>query len=166
VPLLSPQLVVSGESIATIPAFFTRNNYTWADDVSWEHGKHDFHFAGSFERSAVDLNNLFNQPGILEFGTQDNHLFGGASFATYQLFLAGILSDGASVGNGLALQQGAGELKNNRANFVGVYVQDNVNGTDQISAFDKLNNNSAFGTFRAGQAADPCVAQLAAKVFF
>ena len=41
-----------------------------------------------------------------------------------------------------------------------------VNGTDQISAFDKLNGNSAFGTFRAGQAADPRVAQLAAKFFF
>ena len=107
------------------PAFFTRNNYTWADDVSWEHGKHDFHFGGSFERSAVDLNNLFNQPGIFGFGTQDNYLFGGASFATYQLFLDGILSDGASVGNGFALQQGAGEFKNNRANFVGIYVQDN-----------------------------------------
>jgi hypothetical protein len=41
-----------------------------------------------------------------------------------------------------------------------------VNGTDQISAFDKLNGNSAFGTFRAGQAADPRVAQLAIKIFF
>jgi hypothetical protein len=41
-----------------------------------------------------------------------------------------------------------------------------VNGTDQISAFDKLNGNNAFGTFRAGQAADPRVAQLAIKVFF
>jgi hypothetical protein len=40
------------------PAFFTRNNYTWANDVSWEMGKHDFHFGGSFERSSVDLNNL------------------------------------------------------------------------------------------------------------
>jgi hypothetical protein len=29
-----------------------------------------------------------------------------------------------------------------------------------------LNGNSAFGTFRAGQAADPRVAQLAAKLFF
>jgi hypothetical protein len=41
-----------------------------------------------------------------------------------------------------------------------------VNGTDQISAFDKLNNNSAFGTFRAGQAGDPRIAQLAAKIYF
>ncbi len=43
-----------------------------------------------------------------------------------------------------------------------------VNGTDQISAFDKLNGNNAFGTFLgAGQAADPRVlAQLALKIFF
>jgi hypothetical protein len=41
-----------------------------------------------------------------------------------------------------------------------------VNGTDQISAFDKLNGNSAFGTFRAGQAAEPRIAQLAAKIIF
>jgi len=41
-----------------------------------------------------------------------------------------------------------------------------VNGTDQISAFDKINGNSAFGTFRAGQVGDPRVAQLAAKIFF
>jgi hypothetical protein len=41
-----------------------------------------------------------------------------------------------------------------------------VNATDQISAFDKLNGNSSFGTFRAGQAGDPRVAQIAAKLFF
>jgi hypothetical protein len=41
-----------------------------------------------------------------------------------------------------------------------------INGTDQISAFDKLNNNSSFGTFRAGQAGDPRVAQLAVKLLF
>jgi hypothetical protein len=41
-----------------------------------------------------------------------------------------------------------------------------VNTTDQISSFDKLNSNAAFGTFRAGQAGDPRIAQLAAKFFF
>jgi len=118
--------VAGGFSFGDNPAaFFTRNNYTWANDVSWEKGKHDMHFGGSFERSLVDLDNQFNQPGIFGFGTQDNYLFGGSSFATYQLFLSGILSDGAGVGNGFALQQGAGEFKQNRANFVGVYFQDN-----------------------------------------
>jgi hypothetical protein len=41
-----------------------------------------------------------------------------------------------------------------------------VNGTDNISSFDKLNGNSSFGTFRSGQAGDPRVAQLAAKIIF
>jgi hypothetical protein len=41
-----------------------------------------------------------------------------------------------------------------------------INGTDQISAFDKLNGNSSFGTFRAGQAGDPRIVQLAVKVIF
>jgi len=42
----------------------------------------------------------------------------------------------------------------------------NVNGTEQISAFDKINNNTSFGTFRAPQAADPRVAQFAVKLHF
>jgi hypothetical protein len=46
------------------------------------------------------------------------------------------------------------------------FAPESANGTDQISAFDKLNGNSAFGTFRSGQAADPRVAQLAAKFIF
>jgi hypothetical protein len=40
-----------------------------------------------------------------------------------------------------------------------------VNSTDQISSFDKLSSNS-IGTFRAGQAGDPRIAQLAVKFFF
>lgn len=40
-----------------------------------------------------------------------------------------------------------------------------VNSTDNITSFDKISSNS-FGTFRAGQAGDPRVAQLVVKVFF
>src|SRR5229473_3121271 len=125
-------------------AFFTRNNYTFANDVSWERGKHDLHFGVSVERSLVDLDNQFNQPGIFGFGSQDNYLFGGSSFATYQLFLAGILSDGAGVGNGFALQQGAGEFKNNRATFIGVYVQDNYRVTRRLTLNLGLRYEPAF----------------------
>jgi hypothetical protein len=105
--------------------FFTRNNFIWSDDIGWEKGKHDLHFGASIERSRIDLNNQFNQPGIFGFGTQDNYLFGGTAFPTYELFLAGILSDGSGAGNGYALQQGAGEFKQNRNTFSGVYIQDN-----------------------------------------
>jgi hypothetical protein len=112
---------------------FTRNNFTWSDDVSWQKGQHDLRFGGAIERSQVDLNNQFNQPGLFGFGTQDDYLFPGKKFGTYQLFLAGILSDGSSTGNGYALQQGAGEFKNNRNTFMGFYIQDNYHPTRQLT---------------------------------
>jgi hypothetical protein len=113
--------------------FFTRNNFTWSDDIGWEKGKHDLHFGVSVERSRIDLNNQFNQPGIFGFGTQDNYLFGGTSFPTYELFLAGILSDGSGAGNGYALQQGAGEFKQNRNTFSGFYIQDNLRAASVLT---------------------------------
>jgi hypothetical protein len=112
---------------------FTRNNFTWSDDVSWQKGTHDLRFGGSVERSQVDLNNQFNQPGIFGFGTQDDYLFPGKKFSAYQLFLAGILTDGSSAGNGYALQQGAGEFKANRNTFVGLYIQDNYHPTRRLT---------------------------------
>lgn len=119
-------------------AAFVRNNWAWSDDVSWELGKHDIHFGGSIERSHVDLNNQFNQPGIFGFGTQDFYRFKDSSgnainFPTYSLFLAGILSDGSGAGNGYALQQGAGEFKQNRNTFAALYVQDNFRLTQRLT---------------------------------
>ena len=112
---------------------FIRNNYTESDDIAWEKGKHDIRIGGSVERSQINLVNEFNQPGIFGFGTSDNYLFGGTSFSTYQLFLAGILSDGSSAGNGYAFQQGAGEFKQNRGTFIGMYVQDNFRITRRLT---------------------------------
>jgi hypothetical protein len=90
-------------------ASFIRNNLTFADDVSWVAGKHDLKFGGVVERSKVDLLNGFFQPGEFSFSSLDN-------------FLAGKLTDYS--GN-LAFRQGAGEFKNNRNTFIGVYIQDN-----------------------------------------
>ena len=112
---------------------FTRNNFAWSDDMSWLKGNHDLHIGGSIERAQMDLNNQFNQPGIFGFGTQDDYLFPGKKFSTYQLFLAGILTDGSSAGNGYALQQGAGEFKNNRDTFMGIYIQDNYRATRRLT---------------------------------
>ena len=99
---------------------FTRNNFTYADDVSWENGKHDFHFGGIIEWSQVDLNNQFNQPGIVNFCTQDTYLKQAAGLPTYQNFLSATMCDGGPAGNGYAFQQGAGEFKANRNKFPGV----------------------------------------------
>lgn len=85
-------------------AQFARNNFTWSDDYSWVRGRHDLHFGGVIERSRVDLNN----PGFFGYGT--------FTFSSLANFAAGKLS---------RFQQGAGEFKNNRGLFAGVYVQDN-----------------------------------------
>ena len=112
---------------------FIRQNFGFANDLSWVHGKHDIRFGGSIERSHVDLVNQFNQPGLFGFGTSDNYLFGSTVFPTYSLFLAGILSDGSGAGNGFAFQQGAGEFKQNRNIFAGVYVQDNFHAGRKLT---------------------------------
>jgi carboxypeptidase family protein len=120
--------VQSGFNFGDNPTgIFTRNNFTYADDVSWERGKHDFHFGGMIEWSQVDLNNQFNQPGIFNFCTQDTYLgqLATPKQAVYENFLAGILCDGGPSGNNYAFQQGAGEFKANRDKFPGLYVQDN-----------------------------------------
>jgi len=98
-------------------AAFVRNNFTWSDDVSWVKEKHDFRFGGVLERSRVDLNNLFFQPA--EF-----------SFPSLTAFLSGKLGDYS--GN-FAFRQGAGEFKNNRNIFAGVYVQDNYRVTRRLT---------------------------------
>jgi Carboxypeptidase regulatory-like domain len=90
-------------------ASFIRNNISFGDDVSWVKGKHDLKFGLVLERSKVDLNNQFFQPA--EF-----------SFSSIANFLAGKLSDYS--GN-LAFRQGAGEFKENRNTFFGIYLQDN-----------------------------------------
>jgi hypothetical protein len=98
-------------------AAFVRNNFSWSDDVSWVRGKHDFRFGGVLERSRVDLNNLFFQPA--EF-----------SFDLLSHFLSGQLGD--YQGN-LGFRQGAGEFKNNRGLFSGVYAQDNYKVTRRLT---------------------------------
>src|SRR5262249_24169178 len=88
---------------------FFRAHLTWGDEMNWALGKHALRFGGPIERSRVDLNNNFFQPA--EF-----------SFPSLTAFLAGQLGDYS--GN-VAFRQGAGEFKNNRNIFAGVYIQDN-----------------------------------------
>jgi hypothetical protein len=126
--------VQNGFSFGDNPAgVFTRNNFTYADDVSWERGKHDFHFGGMIEWSQVDLNNQFNQPGIVNFCAQDTYLGQAAGLPTYQNFLAGTMCDGGPSGNGYAFQQGAGEFKANRDKFSGIYFQDNFHVSNRLT---------------------------------
>ncbi len=105
-------------------AAFVRNNFTWSDDVSWVKGKHDLRFGGVIERSRVDLNNLFFQPAEFSFcnppapATSTGLI---ASDVVFFKFFAGSLCDYPGQ---VAFRQGAGEFKNDRGIFSGVYAQD------------------------------------------
>ena len=117
--------VNGGFSLGDNPqAAFVRNNFTWSDDVSWVKGEHDLRFGGVIERSRVDLNNLFFQPAEFSFCNPPTPAMSTgltASQVVFFKFFAGTLCDYS--GN-LAFRQGAGEFKNNRGIFSGVYVQD------------------------------------------
>ncbi|HKV61283.1 MAG TPA: TonB-dependent receptor [Candidatus Acidoferrum sp.] len=128
--------VQNGFSFGDNPTgIFTRNNFTYAEDVSWERGKHDLHFGGMIEWSQVDLNNQFNQPGIVNFCGQDTYLGQPTALPTnaYANFLGGTMCDGGPSGNGYAFQQGAGEFKANRDKFPGLYAQDNFHVNKRLT---------------------------------
>lgn len=102
------------------PARFTRNNFAWSDDVSWVKGRHNLSFGGSFERSRVDIDNLFLSPGTFSFKGNPSRGTGSAIAD----FLLGKLD---------SFRQGFGEFKNNRNNFIGVYVQDDLHATRRLT---------------------------------
>lgn len=108
----SPEKAIQSISIQSLSHFsfgdnphalFTRNNFTWSDDVSWVRGNHDLRFGGEIERSRVDISN----GGFFAYGT--------FRFANVKAFQSGALNQ---------FQQGAGERKNNRNLFAGLYFQD------------------------------------------
>jgi hypothetical protein len=121
----------NGFSYGTNPhGEFLRSTVVTSNDISWEKGPHDLHFGGDFERSEVDLNNEFNEPGLFGFCTNDSYLgqsSGNATAegrATYTNLLAGDLCDTGATTYGL--QQGGGEFKSLRTTYAGLYLQDNL----------------------------------------
>jgi len=95
-------------------ASFIRNNFTWSDDVSLVRKRHDLHFGGTIERSRVDLDNLFQQPGEFRFTSIANFLLG-------------------RLGGNPGFRQGNGEFKNNRNTFAGLYIQDDFHVSRRLT---------------------------------
>jgi hypothetical protein len=114
-------------------ASFVRNNFTWSDDVSWVKGKHDFRFGGIVERSRVDLNNLFFQPAEFSFCNPPTPAASTGLKATDVVFFNFFAGDLCDYSGNFAFRQGAGEFKNNRNTFAGVYAQDNYRVTRRLT---------------------------------
>jgi len=87
---------------------FNASSFSWQDDATWIHGRHDIAFGGSLQRSRVDLGDVFQGPGSFSF-TAD--VVGNALAA----FMIGKLR---------TFNQGAGEFKNNRNLFPAFYATD------------------------------------------
>ena len=98
-------------------AQFVRNNFTWSDDVSWVRGRHHVGFGGNIERSRVDINNLFFQPAEFSFSSTPGFLAGKLGFS----------------GSSPPFRQGAGEFKNNRNIFSGMYILDDFHVSRRLT---------------------------------
>jgi Carboxypeptidase regulatory-like domain len=96
---------------------FIRNDYDFEDDVSLIHGSHHITFGGTFDRSMVDIRNQFLSAGDYTF-TNDVTNFAIASFL---------------LGNLRTYRQGFGEYKENRDNFIGIYLQDDYHATRRLT---------------------------------
>jgi hypothetical protein len=128
----------NGFSFGTNPhGTFLRSTVVTSDDISWEKGKHDLHFGGDLERSEVDLNNEFNEPGLFAFCTNDSYLGQSSANATaeargtYTNLLAGDLCDTGATTYGF--QQGGGEFKSLRTTYASIYGQDNLRLTHKLT---------------------------------
>lgn len=89
-------------------ASFERNNYTLNDDVHIQAGNHNLTFGGHIEQSKVDVNNLFQQPGLFTFNANVTN-------NAIASFLTGYLQNFA---------QASGQFLDLRAHFPGFYGQD------------------------------------------
>lgn len=90
-------------------ATFRRTNYTLGDDLHLQAGSHNLVFGFHGEISKVDVNNLFQQPGLFTFNANVTNN-GMASFLT------GYVQNFA---------QASGQFLNLRGHFYGFYAQDN-----------------------------------------
>jgi hypothetical protein len=98
-------------------AVFKRSNITLSDDVHWVKGTHDVSFGFHGELARLDVVNQNGQPGSFSFAsTTTNNAMAS--------FFLGYLS---------SFSQSAGQFQDNRAKFIGVYVQDSWKATPRLT---------------------------------
>ena len=98
-------------------SLFTRTNFGIADDVSWVRGRHTLSFGGSFNPGQVIIRNGFQASGKYSFTSDYTNL----ALASFLL------------GKVRTFQQGAGEFKDNRNTFAGVYFQDDFHASRRLT---------------------------------
>ena len=117
------QSAITGYFGAASSAFasWSRNNYTFNDDLHWTKGSHNFAFGGHIELSKFDVINVYQSYGAFGFGTVGAYVNAAANFQ--QGFMAGTNS----------FTQGNFELVNDRNHFPGLYAQDSWKVTPRLT---------------------------------
>ncbi len=99
-------------------AVFSRQNFAWADDLSWVKGSHNIQFGTSVERWRVDsVNQGQAQPGFTFSASNGTGLA-----------LANFL-----IGDVYQFTQQQGEPTNLRDTFIGLYAQDSFRATRRLT---------------------------------
>jgi hypothetical protein len=110
--------VTGGFTIGGNPqASFGRANYTLGDDLHYQLGNHNLTFGGHIEQSKVDVNNLFQQPGLFTFNANVTN----NAMASY---LLGYVQNFA---------QASGQFLDLRSHFPGFYGQDSWKATRRLT---------------------------------
>ena len=105
-------------SVAENPlAAFVRQGEDFADDVSWNHGRHDMRFGVSYEKSRFDLVNNNSADGSFGFTADVTNV----ALASY---LLGYLR---------TFSQLAGQPENIRGVFFGIYAQDTFRASKRLT---------------------------------
>jgi hypothetical protein len=99
------------------PAQFDRMSLRWTDDVTWVRGRHTISVGGSAGSSSLDVRNKTNMPGSFTF-TADVTKYAPAAFLLGQMN---------------QFVQGSGQFFENRATFVGLYLQDDFHASRRLT---------------------------------
>ncbi len=115
-----PELVVSVSGFFGISTNhlgdFDRGDYTIREDVTKQHGVHEFHFGGEAVRVTNNLVNTYTMSGQFTFAGQ----FSGRDLSDFLL------------GNASRFLQGGGEFKNIAGTLWSLYAQDNIRVTPKL----------------------------------
>jgi hypothetical protein len=98
-------------------ADFARANYTLSDDMHWQVGNHNLAFGFHGEQAKVDVNNLFQQPGLFTFNANVTN-------NAIASFLLGYVQNFA---------QASGQFLDLRSHFFGFYAQDSWKATRRLT---------------------------------
>jgi hypothetical protein len=104
---------------------FNAGSYSFQDDLTWIHGRHDVSLGGVIQRSHEDNGDCFQCPGAFTFtADQTNALGAAAAGDAVAYFLLRCL---------LTFAHGYGEYKNDRNIFPALYATDTLHATKRLA---------------------------------